>query len=229
MKVLCGARHSIFCARQKYLKLRTSNGKSMSVCRSIENGGEYSTETTVRIPKFHDGPCRTTKGQSGTAFVSGPRNSPATLDSNSHRENGRMHCIAAHKYPRNSSFRQKVAPHCTRYGRFGPHKAHMERHFLKVPGIPPRHWRVIRAAKTVERTACHATSTRPIRRFTKKCHPPFPDLAVLALKRKNRGMGRRSHNNLKNDTKNYWAPETGVTLAILGAKLYFHPYTSLQF
>ena len=88
---------------------------------------------------------------------------------------------------------------------------------------------MIWAAKTVEQSAYQATSMRAIRRFTKKCHPPFQDLAVLALKRQNRGMVRRSQNNLKNDTKNYWAPETGVTLAILGAKLYFHPYTSLQF
>ena len=145
------------------------------------------------------------------------------------RENCRTNCIAVHKYARNSSFRQKVAPHFTRYDRFGPHKALMERRFFRVPGIPPSHWEVIWAAKTVEQSAYQATSMRAIRRFTKKCHPPFQDLDVLALKRQNRGMVRRSQNNLKNDTKNYWAPETGVTLAILGAKLYFHPYTSLQF
>ena len=94
----------------------------------------------------------------------------------------------------------------------------MERRFFRVPGIPPSHWEVIRAAKTVEETAYQATSTRGIRRFAKKWHTPFHDLAVLALKRQNRGMARRSQNNLKNGPKNYWAPETGVTLAILGAK-----------
>ena len=137
--------------------------------------------------------------------------------------------LLGHKYARNSSFRQKVAPDFTRYGRSGPHKAPMERHFFRVPGIPPSHWDMIRAAKIVEQTAYQATSARGSRRFTKKCHPPFQDWAVLAQKRQSRGMVRRAQNNLKNGPKIYLAPEIGVTLAILAAKLYFHPYTSQQF